>query len=144
MTVTSGARARFARLCRGLALAATLLSPAPAAAADPCEGTTQADLNACAGADYRAADTALNAVYGQLTKKIGPKTKDALRGAQKAWLSYRDATCFLETLGLDGGSAYAMAYNGCLKGLTDARIKVLKGYLDCKADDVSCVGRLGE
>ncbi|MGX9979947.1 lysozyme inhibitor LprI family protein [Methylobacterium fujisawaense] len=144
MTVSSESRTRFVRLCGGLALASTLLSPVPAAAADPCEGTTQADLNACAGADYRTADTALNAVYGQLMKKVGPKTKDALRGAQKAWLSYRDATCFLETMGFDGGSAYAMEYNGCLKGLTDARTKILKGYLDCKPDNVSCVGRLGE
>lgn len=77
-------------------------------------------------------------------KRIGPKAKDALRAAQKAWLPYRDATCALETMGLDGGSAYAMAYNGCLNGLTDERIKVLKGYLTCKPDDISCVGEMTE
>ena len=131
-------------LCRVAAVAVPLLAAAPASAADLCEGTTQADLNECAAADYGAADKALNAVYGQLMKKIGPKAKDNLRAAQKAWLPFRDATCALETMGVDGGSAYAMEYNGCREGLTDQRIKVLKGYLDCKPDEISCVGQMAE
>ena len=70
--------------------------------------------------------------------------KDGLRAAQKAWLPLRDATCAVETMGLEGGSAYAMEYNGCRKGLTDQRIKVLKGYLNCKPDEISCVGQMTE
>ena len=57
---------RLVQLCSGAALAALLLAATPASAVNPCEGTTQADLNACAGAAYGAADTALNAVYAQL------------------------------------------------------------------------------
>ncbi|WP_244471548.1 lysozyme inhibitor LprI family protein [Methylobacterium sp. ARG-1] len=67
-----------------------------------------------------------------------------MRAAQKAWFSYRDATCALETMGREGGSAYPMKVSGCLKGLTDARTKVLKTYLACKPDDVSCVGAFQE
>ena len=70
--------------------------------------------------------------------------KDGLRAAQKAWLPLRDATCAVETTGLEGGSAYAMEYKGCRKGLTDQRIKVLKGYLNCKLDEISCVGQMTE
>nr|WP_276592591.1 MULTISPECIES: lysozyme inhibitor LprI family protein [unclassified Methylobacterium] len=136
---------RRVQLCRVAAVTVLLFAATPASAADPCEGPTQADLNECAAADYGAADKALNAVYGQLMKKIDPKAKDNLRAAQKAWLPFRDATCALESMGLDGGSAYAMEYNGCLKGLTDQRIKVLKGYLDCKgSDDLICVSRLSD
>ena len=47
-------------------------------------------------------------------------------------------------MGLEGGSAYAMEYKGCRKGLTDQRIKVLKGYLNCKLDEISCVGQMTE
>ncbi|WP_267427532.1 lysozyme inhibitor LprI family protein [Methylobacterium sp. GC_Met_2] len=132
------------RFCGAAAMAVLLLAAAPASAAGPCEGSTQADLNECAAADYGTADQALNTVYGQLMKKIGPKAKDGLRAAQKAWLPFRDATCALETMGLEGGSAYSMEYDGCRKGLTDQRIKVLKGYLSCKSDEISCVGQMTE
>jgi uncharacterized protein YecT (DUF1311 family) len=91
-------------------------------------------------ADYRTADRAPNAFYAHLMKTVGPKTKDALRAALKAWLSCRDATRVLETMGLEGGSAYPMALNGCLKGLTVERTKVLRKYLDCKPGDVNCIG----
>ena len=133
---------QWVRLCGAAAVAVLPHGSAPASAADPCGSSTQADLNECAAVDYSAADKALNAVYGQLIKKIGPKAKDGLRAAQKAWLPFRDATCALETMGLEGGFAYLMEYNGCLKGLTDERIKVLKGYLRCKPGDISCVGQM--
>lgn len=142
MTATIAVRRRIVGAAAGLA--AILLASIPALAADRCESMVQSDLNECARADYRTADAALNAVYVQLMKKVGPKTKDALRAAQKAWLSYRDATCALETMGLEGGSAYPMELSGCLKGLTDARTKALTAYLACKPDDVNCVGAFQE
>jgi uncharacterized protein YecT (DUF1311 family) len=123
-------------------LAASIAAAAPAA--DPCSGSTQMDLNACAGGGYERADAAMNAAYGRLMKLIGPKAKDGLRAAQKAWLPFRDASCALEALGVEGGSMQPQVHADCLARVTAARTQVLKGYLSCEEGDVTCVGRFGE
>ncbi|SDO07142.1 Uncharacterized conserved protein YecT, DUF1311 family [Methylobacterium phyllostachyos] len=117
---------------------------APARSADPCAGTTQMDLNACAGATYERADAAMNVAYAKLMKQIGPKTRDGLRAAQKAWLPFRDASCALEAMGVEGGSMQPQVHADCLARVTAARTKVLTGYLTCEEGDVTCVGRFGE
>ena len=125
-------------------LAVLLAASAPARAADPCAGSTQMDLNACAGAAYDRADAAMNAAYGRLMKRIGPKAKDALRAAQKAWLPFRDASCALEALGVEGGSMQPQVRADCFARVTAARTKVLTGYLTCDDGDIICVGGFAE
>lgn len=129
-------------LCAGLA--AFLIAAGPARAADPCAGATQMDLNACAGAAYDRADAAMNQAYTRLMKQIGPKAKDGLRAAQKAWLPFRDASCALEAMGVEGGSMQPQVRADCLARVTAARTTVLNGYLTCAEGDVTCVGRFGE
>ncbi|MBE7204585.1 MAG: DUF1311 domain-containing protein [Parafilimonas terrae] len=102
------------------------------------------DLNACAGAAYDRADAAMNATYGRLMKRIGPKAKDALRAAQKAWLPFRDASCALEALGVEGGSMQPQVRADCFARVTAARTKVLTGYLTCDDGDIICVGGFAE
>lgn len=125
-------------------LTAFLIASGPARAADPCTGATQMDLNACAGATYDRADAAMNQAYTRLMKQIGPKAKDGLRAAQKAWLPFRDASCALEAMGVEGGSMQPQVRADCLARVTAARTSVLKGYLTCSEGDVTCVGRFGE
>ncbi|MCJ2071888.1 lysozyme inhibitor LprI family protein [Methylobacterium sp. J-030] len=127
-----------------ICLAAFLLAAAPASAAAPCAGSTQMDLNACAAAAYDRADAAMNAAYGKLMKQIGPKAKDGLRAAQKAWLPFRDASCTLEATGAEGGSMQPQVRANCLARVTAARTKMLTGYLTCAEADVICVGGFGE
>lgn len=127
----------------GLAVAMLALSLGSAAAAE-CKGTTQADLNACADADLKRADAAMNAAYGRLMKRIGPQAQAGLKDAQRAWLPYRDRTCDLEALGAAGGSAQPMVRAGCLSALTAERTKRLTGYLACQEGDLACVGTLAE
>lgn len=129
---------------RAACLAAFLCAAAPARSADPCAGTAQMDLNACAGADYARADAAMNVAYGKLMRRIGPKAKDGLRAAQTAWLPFRDASCTLEAMGVAGGSMQPQVRAECLTRTTVARTKVLTGYLTCVEGDASCVGRFEE
>ncbi|KQT61329.1 hypothetical protein ASG52_00080 [Methylobacterium sp. Leaf456] len=126
-----------------VAVAAFGLALGSAAAAE-CKGTTQADLNACADADLKRTDTAMNAAYGRLMKRIGPAAQQGLKEAQRAWLPYRDKTCDLEALGAAGGSAQPMVRAGCLAAITEERTKRLSGYLACQEGDLACVGNLAE
>ena len=123
---------------------AAVLSPARAAPLSTCAGSTQMDLNQCAGADFKRADAAMNAAYGKLMGQIGPKAQHGLRDAQKAWLPFRDKSCAREALGSEGGSIPPMILAGCLAKLTTERTKVLKGYLTCPEGDLPCIGRISE
>ena len=122
----------------------TMLGPALATPSGKCAGSTQMELNQCAGAELKQADAAMNAAYGQLMERIGPKAREGLRDAQKAWLPFRDKSCALEGLGSEGGSIRPMILAGCLAKLTAERTRALKGYLTCPEGDLSCVGRFGE
>ena len=44
---------------------------APAARADCANATTQADMDSCAGADFRKADAALNRTYAEVMARLG-------------------------------------------------------------------------
>lgn len=127
-----------------IAAAAIGLALGPASPAAACSGPTQADLDACTAADFKRADTAMNAAYAKLLKGIGPKAQQGLKEAQRAWLLYRDRSCDLEASGAEGGSAQPMVRAGCLAALTGDRTRRLNGYLSCQEGDLSCVGRLTE
>lgn len=127
----------------GLALLTAGL-PASALAVDICDSDTadQTTLDQCADRDRVAADRALNQVYQQVTQRLaGPDLLDrrkALLAAQRAWIAFRDAQCRLDSVGVDGGSAYPMIYADCIAGLTQARTAKLKTYLSCQEGDMSC------
>ena len=40
--------------------------------------------------------------------------------------------------GSDGGSAYPVIYDMCLKDLTQKRINEFRQYLTCEASDLNC------
>lgn len=110
-----------------------------AQAADDCaDAQTQAEINACTGAVYKASDKRLNDLYGQYRQRLDAGQKKALTAAQKAWLNYRDLSCKFEASGVEGGSGYPMAYSNCLKAMTDHRIKELQALSDCQEGDFNC------
>ncbi|MBD9502694.1 DUF1311 domain-containing protein [Pseudomonas sp. PDM23] len=123
-----------------LLLSTSLLAFAAAAqAADDCaDAQTQAEINACTGAAYKASDKRLNDLYGQYRQRLDAGQRKALTAAQKAWLNYRDLSCQFETAGAKGGSGYPMAYSNCLKAMTDNRIKELQALSDCQEGDFNC------
>ncbi len=124
---------------KALLLSLPLLALSAAALADDCaDAQTQAEINACTGAAYKASDKRLNDLYGQYRQRLDTGQKNALTAAQKAWLNYRDLSCQFETAGAKDGSGYPMAYSNCLKAMTDHRIKELQTLADCQEGDFNC------
>lgn len=126
---------------RFLATAALLLSTlAPAAAVDCSNADTQTEMNQCAGESLKAADQALNKAYGDLMSGFGEQEdlKKALREAQRAWISFRDAECDFRTFSSRTGSIYPTLRAGCLEDLTRARTEQLREAGQCEEGDLSC------
>jgi uncharacterized protein YecT (DUF1311 family) len=109
--------------------------------ASPALAQTQMEMTADAGKAFSAADTEMNQIYQQLTAKLSPAGKTALRDAQRAWLRYRDLECPFETMGTVGGSVHPMLVYMCQKRLTKAHIADLTTQLNCQEGDVACGGQ---
>lgn len=123
-------------ICRAMRRAAVLLAlglAAPAIAQDAdCSDLTilpQQDINACLAEDYAFWDRLLNAAYQRVIALRDPEAEERLRVAQRAWITYRDATCEMEADRMRGGSGEAMLRNGCLARLTERRARDLETYL---------------
>lgn len=112
-----------------------MLMPGVAAAGECGAAMTQADLNACAGRDFKAADARLNAAYVKARDlmrridadlpKIDRGAEVALLGAQRAWISFRTQACRAEAYASYGGSIAPMVEANCATRLTEARTKDL-------------------
>lgn len=108
------------------------------AKADCYDSPVQADLNACAGAAFKTADTQLNAAYAALRQRLSEDGQRRLRDAERAWISYRDAECMFRSSGDDGGSAAVMVDVQCQADLTTERAKYLESVRSCEEGDLSC------
>jgi len=121
---------------RGLwALLVVVGSPLLAQERDCSRAVTQADMNECAYADFKAADRELNAAYAAAIATAQSWDADAqagaeetLRAAQRAWIAFRDAACEAEAALWGGGSAESMMRSGCLRALTEERTEDLWAY----------------
>ncbi len=106
-----------------------MAAPLMAQERDCSRAVTQADMTACAHGDYVAADRDLNDAYAaalDTAQRAG--AEDALRGAQRAWIAFRDAACEAEAALWRGGSAESMMRSGCLRSLTEERAEDLWAY----------------
>ncbi len=129
---------------RPLIVLAALTLPAAAQDVDCANAVTQMDMNQCAYADWEAADAELNAVYGQAMALL--KTwdtdlpadekggADALKAAQRAWITFRDKACEAEGYAMKGGSAEPLLVYGCMRQLTEERVGHLQGMVDAYAE----------
>ena len=108
-------------------------------AADCGNATTQAEINQCAGGDYKKADAQLNKVYKAVLGKADEGQQAQLKAAQNAWIKFRDLDCKFQTSGAEGGSIYPTALAGCLEAKASARAKELDALLHCKEGDAACV-----
>ena len=96
----------------------------------PCSNAdTQAEMNICAGQEYKTADAALNRVYQQLVAKLEPEEKSQLKEAQTAWIKYRDTNCEFVADQYKGGSMRPMIYGLCLADVTRNRTSELKAQI---------------
>jgi len=122
-----------------LALAPVLFT-SMAFAVDCDNATDQATMNQCAAQQNAAADKELNALYQQITTRLKaePERKKLLVGAQRAWVTFRDAECKFSASGVEGGSVYPLIYSSCTTDLTKARVQTFRNYLKCQEGDVGC------
>jgi uncharacterized protein YecT (DUF1311 family) len=127
---------RIAALTVMLALSAAAASAEesrPYPVTDCGKFTTQMDLNKCARDNLDSADRALNGAYQALmAKQDDVASKQRLRGAQRAWIAFRDRQCAFEVGPQEtGGSIWPMELYGCLEGLTATRIRALRKLEKC-------------
>ncbi|WP_380058519.1 lysozyme inhibitor LprI family protein [Falsihalocynthiibacter sp. SS001] len=111
-------------------------TPAFAQQVDCNDAVTQRDMNHCAHERYMTADAELNQAWGpamarmkELDSFVSESEKgaaDALLGAQRLWIKYRDAACEAESWTFKGGSMEPFVYSSCLEDLTIARTQRLK------------------
>lgn len=125
-----------------LAFLLSVLGQSVQAVAQECDPSdeSQAGMNICANAEYRAADAKLNKAYGEIVRRLAEDAgaKKLLQKAQRDWIAFRDAECAFSTDGSKDGSIYPMLKSQCLAGLTTARTEQLSGYLNCEEGDLSC------
>ena len=126
---------RAAVLVGAIGVAAT-----PTARAECDGGLPQDGLNDCALRELDAADAALNAEYRQIVARLAgaAEARQLLIKAQRAWVAFRDAECTFSESDTQGGSIHPMMDSMCRTGLTKARTKNLRRYLNCKEGDLSC------
>ena len=98
---------------------------------DPCPNAqSQLEMNQCAGNAYKAADGELNQIYRKLVAMLDAEEKVQLKGAQTAWLKYRDAHCEFVGDQYKGGSIRPMIHAFCLADVTRNRTTELKGQIE--------------
>ncbi|WP_290886981.1 lysozyme inhibitor LprI family protein [Hoeflea sp.] len=136
------------RISLGICIVVLLGAPARAQDLPDCiDPQTQMEMSYCAHADFEDADKELNALWPDVVaaarqsdeyvadqaKSMGvPTTLEALRTAQRAWISFRDAQCEYEAYEVFGGSAQPMVGSLCLARLTRERIEVLKRAIETR------------
>lgn len=139
---------KFARIGLGIGLAGLLATSTLADDKPDCiDPQTQMEMTYCAGVDYEDADAELNALWpdivaaakqndeyvADMARERGvPTTLEALRTAQRAWISFRDAQCEYEAYEVFGGTAQPMVGSLCLARLTRERIEVLSQALESR------------
>lgn len=101
---------------------------------------TQTELNQCAGANYEAADAALNKLYRQsLAGQADAASKRRLSEAERAWIAYRDRECAFEAGPQQGGgSIWPMEMSNCLENVTVERLHELTTLRGCTAGVSAC------
>ncbi|MES2433821.1 MAG: lysozyme inhibitor LprI family protein [Pseudomonadota bacterium] len=121
-------------------VAALAAAPALAQDVDCATAEAQVELTYCAEQDWLAADADLNTAYGvarKLMQGIDADLEASQRGAadylrdgQRAWVTFRDATCAAEGYTMHGGSAEPMVIYGCRARLTEQRTADLEAMAE--------------
>ncbi|WP_292658578.1 lysozyme inhibitor LprI family protein [Nitratifractor sp.] len=103
---------------------------------------TQGAMNMCASGDFQVADKELNRIYREILKRYRkyPRFIRALKKAQKAWITMRDAQIEMAYPGYlehpeEYGSVLPMCIANLKASLTEERIKFLKQWLNPKQEE---------
>ena len=103
----------------------------PQKKSEPCPNAqTQAELNDCAGREYKKADAELNQTYQKLVALLEADDKAQLRDVENAWIKYRDANCNFVADQYKGGTIRPMILGFCLADVTRNRAAELKSQIE--------------
>ena len=129
---------RLFPLFLSLAAAFAFVVSYPAIAGDrasSCSGlTTQTEITLCVIQQQKEADAALGKSYSDLMATLSPKEKTALRAAERAWVTFKEAMCEFVGLSRDGGSMQGMTVSMCLADMADEQTLKLNWQLKCRVD----------
>lgn len=115
-----------------------MTSPLSAQEVDCNNAMTQMDMNFCAAQSYGYADEDLNLAY-QLARAQAKQMDEylqegevpsatMLRDAQRAWITFRDLACDVESTLVRGGSMQPLIYYSCLERETRNRTESLRYF----------------
>ena len=97
---------------------------------EPCPNAqSQAEMNDCAGREYKKADAELNQVYQKLVGMLEADDKAQLKAVEMTWIKYRDANCDFVADQYKGGSMRPMILGFCLADMTRNRASELKDQI---------------
>lgn len=118
---------------------------------DCSDPQTQTDMNICAFETWQRADAALNSAYVaaiavakardtsreglSMQRRVGHalddiSTEEALRRAQRAWITFRDHACLAESDIAFGGTLQPLLHSGCFTDLTLQRTTQLLSFAE--------------
>jgi uncharacterized protein YecT (DUF1311 family) len=117
---------------------------AAAESSDRCGNLSgQQAMNACISDEVSKADNTLNGIYKRLHDKLNESGKRNLVGAERAWITFRDKECMLES-GYDiehpenNGTIAPFTVGECKLSLTNERTTTLRQLLKCPGGDMTC------
>lgn len=127
-------------MIRPLLALVCLTLPAVAQEANCRTAVSQTELSQCAYDDWEIADAELNRAYKRAMQLLKdwdanlPEDEkggaEALKEAQRAWITFRDKACEVEGYAMKGGSAEPLLVYGCMRQLTEDRSAQLNGLVD--------------
>jgi uncharacterized protein YecT (DUF1311 family) len=88
-------------------------------------GGVTVEIHNCIGEEYERQDALLNSYYKTLMAQLNDERKIALRDAQRAWVSYRDANCGFYAHP-DGGTLATISAASCGLKLTAERAEEVR------------------
>lgn len=92
------------------------------------EAMSTAAMRTCLNKRYQAADAELNQVYQQLSSKLSKKRRERLKGAQGAWLVFRDKSATFAASAAEEGTMSPVLEISELTAITKQRVEQLRGY----------------
>jgi uncharacterized protein YecT (DUF1311 family) len=97
--------------------------------ADTVAISSQPQLNEREAVRHVVADSALNATWRELRRRLPAARFARLREEQRRWITEREADCAEEAATVRGGQAESMVWSGCMATAAEARTRRLRTVL---------------
>lgn len=101
---------------------------------DKCERKVD-NMLGCAIVYLHANEIRMNAQFSRAQIRLPhAKDREKLARAQRAWITFRNASCDYEERAHEGSSLYALKEINCHSMMSEARTSTLREYADCGTD----------